>query len=970
FRQLESAYIENNIPLIESISDSLVNLLQLIPATDTLFLIRSYYLLGASMVVTQQEKRSFEYFQKTLQLLKSHQDDNIKGRVLYFLGYTYNKIGDHLKSISCFSQSLDLKKKVYGENSPELLPVLISMSIAKINLRDYNDAVDIINNGLHIATRKGFNPDPGDLALLYQNKGITLLMISEYKQAITNLLKALDIYEAKNLPADDNRLNLTNNIATSYYYLGETEKSLQYFEKGYKQASCINSMASFYYVLNYARMLGKINMREKGEYVIVETIARLKKIYPENSMEYIEMLTNYAGYLRNNYISLDKPLRIYESCYDYVHNHPWNVNLGNQVALGYALSLMDNGRTKEALDSISSILNRNAGLTSSGNPLVNPDIQLLKKDKTTWDILRAKYLILHNFYNQTNDREVLLSCAATAEMMVNVLENIRLNLGEEESKLLLGERYRDSYMFAIESYNHCYKVTAEKQYLEKVFEYSEKSKATSLLTYTREAKGLKYYVPPDLVEMEQALVIQIGFYDSQIAIERNSNNPDRNKIENWTENIMVAQEKRDSLREVFEKKYPGYYKLKYDTRVVSTEIVPSLTGEKANYLSYIVNDTVLYIIIVNRKLTCIKTITIDSSFFGTISSFRRLLSEPVKEGKTRESFIKFQSDGFRLYSYLLEPVREYLISNRLVISPDNELSFFPYEVMICSDKKDTSLYYSDLDYVMKKYDICYTYSATLLSEITKTHPSLINNSAVFSPAYENLAVPESSSVITRMIPELQPLRYARQEAVYVSKVIPGKLFIDNQATEEAYRTEAGKFDIVHLAMHTIVDGASSFNSGMIFYPPANSDEDLFLRTYEIYGIPLSAKMVVLSSCYTGSGKLYAGEGVLSLARAFIISGARSVVMSLWEIDDMTGTEIIKSYYKNLKSGLRKSTALKKARLDYINKSDMRLSHPYYWSTLIIYGDNSPLYIHWYLKLLALVILIPGLFTIYHYFIKR
>jgi len=969
FTRLEKAYIENNLSFIRIYSDSLIDAIKLHTVHDTTLLIRSYYLLGASMVVLGNEPLSFGYFQKALQFLERKPDDNIKGRIFYFLGYTYYKIGDYLKSEEYFSQSLNLKKKVYGENSPELLPVYISLSVSKMNLRDYKSAVEYVNEGLSIVNTMGYKPEPQDLALLYQNKGVALSMISEYKHAITNLLKAKDIYESSGAPANPNMLNLINNIATSYYYLKDTVKCMEYFEKGYVLASSMDDPSSYYFMSNYAMFLGNINQTEKGRYILLKTIQKIKNRYPEKSKEYYELLSNYAFYLWRNRIDFSQSLKIFQECYEYVRTHPWNINLNTQIARGYALALMDNGRVTEALDSITMILYRNNNLEPPSDPLVNPEIGLLKKDRTTWDILRSKFLIQQRLYKHNGDFSILKSCAEIADLMVKILEDLRLNIGEEESRLLLGERYRDSYIFALESYNQCYELTNDTTYLLKVFEYSEKSKAASLLTYTREARAMKFHIPSYLVELEHNLSLQIGFYESKIETEIN-NNSDRSKIELWTENLIVAQNRKDSLLRVFEKGFPEYYKLKYDTRVVSPEMIPVLTGKKANYLSYIINDTLLHIFVVNSKFLKIKTITIDDSFFRNVNSFRQQLSDPVKEGNAREAFLKFQEDGFKLYSVLLKPVEEYFISDQLIISPDDKLSFFPFEVLLMSEKKDSSMLYKNLDYLIRKYDISYTYSATLLSEIRRSPPSFFNSAVIFAPSYDNLSY--DSVFRYDNYSYLPRLEYAQQEAVYVSKLIPGKLFRNEEATVDNYKSEAGKFDIVHLSMHTIVDGASPANSGMIFYHASlDSADDIYLKLYEVYGIPLKAKMVVLSSCFTGTGTFYAGEGVLSLARGFMVSGSESVVMSLWEVDDMAGAEIIKAYYKNLKSGLRKSRALKKARIDYLNKSDMRLSHPYYWSTLVIYGDDSPLYVSRYIKIaIILVFLSLVLAMIYRYFKKR
>ena len=116
-----------------------------------------------------------------------------------------------------------------------------------------------------------------------------------------------------------------------------------------------------------------------------------------------------------------------------------------------------------------------------------------------------------------------------------------------------------------------------------------------------------------------------------------------------------------------------------------------------------------------------------------------------------------------------------------------------------------------------------------------------------------------------------------------------------------------------------------------------------LNTYEVYNVPVNAMMVVLSSCNTGTGKLVTGEGILSLARGFLFAGSQSVVMSMWAVEDKSSSAVIKSFYKNMRSGQTKSSALRDARLKFLRTADQERSHPYYWSALVIYGDDTPLW---------------------------
>jgi CHAT domain-containing protein len=130
---------------------------------------------------------------------------------------------------------------------------------------------------------------------------------------------------------------------------------------------------------------------------------------------------------------------------------------------------------------------------------------------------------------------------------------------------------------------------------------------------------------------------------------------------------------------------------------------------------------------------------------------------------------------------------------------------------------------------------------------------------------------------------------------------------------------------------------------MIFSQDNDPPENGLLYTYEVYGIPMNAKMVVLSSCNTGNGTLSSGEGILSLARGFLYSGCQSVVMSMWEIDDRSGTEVMKMFYDNLKQGKSKSQALKASRTIYLKSASQLRSHPYFWASLVVYGDNKQVY---------------------------
>jgi CHAT domain-containing protein len=140
-----------------------------------------------------------------------------------------------------------------------------------------------------------------------------------------------------------------------------------------------------------------------------------------------------------------------------------------------------------------------------------------------------------------------------------------------------------------------------------------------------------------------------------------------------------------------------------------------------------------------------------------------------------------------------------------------------------------------------------------------------------------------------------------------------------------------------------VDNEDPMFSKLAFQQMVDEKDDGFLNTYEIYNMRYNARMAVLSSCNTGYGKLMKGEGVMSLARGFMYAGCPSIVMTLWEVSDVSGADLMQDFYKHLKKGKSKAEALQQAKLDFLKNSNNLRANPYFWSTYVIIGDASPLY---------------------------
>ncbi|MGC9029905.1 MAG: CHAT domain-containing protein, partial [Desulfomonilaceae bacterium] len=104
---------------------------------------------------------------------------------------------------------------------------------------------------------------------------------------------------------------------------------------------------------------------------------------------------------------------------------------------------------------------------------------------------------------------------------------------------------------------------------------------------------------------------------------------------------------------------------------------------------------------------------------------------------------------------------------------------------------------------------------------------------------------------------------------------------------------------------------------------------------DVLSLKLNADLVALTACQTGLGKEMSGEGVMSMGRAFQYAGARSVIMTLWEVQVDSALMLMETYFRNLKAGMPKLDALVAARNEVRNAG---YRHPFFWAPFILVGE--------------------------------
>jgi CHAT domain-containing protein len=188
--------------------------------------------------------------------------------------------------------------------------------------------------------------------------------------------------------------------------------------------------------------------------------------------------------------------------------------------------------------------------------------------------------------------------------------------------------------------------------------------------------------------------------------------------------------------------------------------------------------------------------------------------------------------------------------------------------------------------------------------------------------------------------DLGPLPQAKRELQSIAQLFPEKLrkvCVGGSASESAFKKEElGRFRIVHFATHGIMDDEAPSRSGLLL-SPGDGDEDGLLQGLEVLNLKIDADMVVLSACGTGLGRLVRGEGLVGLSRAFFYAGARSLVVSLWNVDDQSTAQTMQAFYSRLRAGAGRAAALREAKRELLRSDRPAYRFPYYWAPFVLLG---------------------------------
>ena len=344
----------------------------------------------------------------------------------------------------------------------------------------------------------------------------------------------------------------------------------------------------------------------------------------------------------------------------------------------------------------------------------------------------------------------------------------------------------------------------------------------------------------------------------------------------------------------------------------------------------------------------------EGALRAKVEAFRTLIQRPAAR---HDEMIGAQ--GAELYDLLLRPAETLVAgSRRLLLSPDGPLHSLPFAALV---RQETSPHPGQRRFVVEWKPLSLVPSATVFAELKRrgrppvpTAPEGPVLVAFGDPRYPPVSRPEAAatgspeirSSVARGL-SFKPLAGSREEVQAIAGLFAGSIrsYLGEQATEERAKTVGPDARYVHFACHGFLDERLPLNSGLAFTipeRPAEGADNGLLQAWEIFDqVRLEADLVVLSACGTGLGKELGGEGLLGLVRAFHYAGAQGVLASLWSVSDTSTADLMKRFYRHLRSGKVADEALRLAQLEMIRQPPARgrvgRSQPRHWAAFQLSG---------------------------------
>jgi len=760
--------------------------------------------------------------------------------------------------------------------------------------------------------------DTERLAMALSNMAMCLISVNDFPRALDCYQRARKLFEEKRLPLAVNQADY--NIAYLHYFRGEYSRSIQMLQATREQSRSNGDTYHFALChLDLSEIYLELNLSEEARQMAHEGYLQFQKL----GMGYESAKT-----LANEAIALGQQGMAFRSLELFPRARALFVREKNLVwpwliDLYQALVLFNEGRLFEARRLCagaakffdSSILSGKAVLCHlllARLALRNGEIEEAKREcgialerlarlETPALHYQANFL-LGQIHESSGDRQGAYAAYQKARA---ALETLRSSLKAEELKIAFMKNRLEVYESLV---GICLGNGDRPESLEEALGYIEQAKSRSLTELI--LQGGSPAPPSDATQSElvrriQDLREELNWYYHRI--EHEQLRPEQRSTEVIEKLQRQAKDREsDFLRALRELPTDGSgSSLRAPACVSSEEIRASLPRDAVLAEYFSVGDR-LVAALVTRESLKIVPVTVVSRVQTALRLLRLQLSKFLLGADYVRTFHQTLLDVTlahlkELYEELIAPLRKDLDARHLILVPHGVLHYLPFHAL-----------HDGQNYLIDSFTISYAPSAS-----------------VFALCQRKVENAQATSLVLGIPDEKAP--FISEEVRSVAAILPGaELFIGPEASESLLREKGRHSRAIHIATH------GNFRQDNPMFSGIRLGES-YLSLYDLYQLHLEADLVTLSGCATGLNVVAAGDELLGLIRGFLFAGARSLLLSLWDVHDRTTADLMKSFYGRFCGGQDKATSLQGA----MQELRQRYAHPYYWAPFVLVGKVSP-----------------------------
>lgn len=756
--------------------------------------------------------------------------------------------------------------------------------------------------------------DTEELTISLNNMSMCLIAMNDFGRALASYADSKKLLEAHDLPLV--RLTVDYNIAYLHYLQGNYRRAIDLLKcaqlsgeqlgHSYLVALCHLDLSDIYVELNLSAEAAA--SAEKG----FELFRTLKIGY-----ESAKCLANRAIAFGQEGQSRQALLLFSEAKALFVKEQneiwPWLVELYRSVVLLQAGQLAEARRSAVSAATFfdASSLKNKAALArlllaqidiKAGN-IAEADIECARGFELAKTLqvpnLSFQALFLRGQIEQAKGN--LLSARAEYQRAREELESLRATLGRDELKVSFMKDKAELYERLVEL---CLIAGHSKAAAEEAFQYIELAKSRSLMERMvdrTDEPGVPDQANTEIENRIRDLQRELSSYHHRIELahlrpERNS----RDQLEKLRAESAVRETGLLSLLTDLPEPQ-RHWSQQGPYKSIPLENIQALLADDATLLEfYFTGDRVLAAILRRDSLQIVPV----SSALGVTQALRMLRFQLSRVQYASEPHPGSPSPGSDtvvahltdLYAELIRPIESHLNTRHLIIVPHGPLHYLPFHAL-----------YDGQNFLIDSYAVSYAPSA-----------------AVYALCQSQRANTNGGSLVIG-VPDVQaPL--IREEAEAVHKALPdSKLFLGEEADHQLIR-RAHSSRFVHISTHGRFRPDNPMFSGIRL-------GDGYLYLYELSQLKLPAELLTLSGCATGLNFIASGDELLGLIRGALSAGARSLLLTLWDVNDRSTTRFMAAFYHALANGTDKAEALAIATKEIRTE----FPHPYFWAPFILVG---------------------------------